>query len=142
MAQYLLLSPHIIGESQMWLPRGTVIGTNSDFPFDATPSNQMAGLDADGKAAVDQLHNTLYGRPPPWGDVQADLAASASRAEEEASSEPVSYSQAYERGLGEYKGKAVTDPLPPSPLAMSLSGDQSHTFGEIVGSTAAPTTRF
>jgi hypothetical protein len=127
----MLLAPHFLDRLY---PRGTLVGTGTDIPFAGTPSNQMAGLDAAGKAAVDKLHQALYGKPPPWGDIAATLETDLRRAAEEARSDPVSYQQARERGAKEYKGVPTESPLPPHSLSLTPpSGDPTHTFGEIVG---------
>ena len=127
--KYRLLVPHIIADRR--LEAGTEVGTDTPYPCTASPSTEMAGLDGAGKAAVEKLHMEKFGKAPPWGDMTAQGAEDARRAIEEAAADPVSYTQARERGLKQYKGVSTESPFPPgSVLPTSLGGDQSHTFGE------------
>jgi hypothetical protein len=128
--KYRLLAPHVIADA--WLPIGTEVGTGTAYRYPGPPSNQMAGLDDQGKAAVDKLFQDHYGIKPPWDDPTADpfaqLVADPKIADAEAKSDPVSYQQALEKGAKDYAGKPVTGPLPP-PSPMPLSGDHSIHIG-------------
>jgi len=127
--KYLLLVPHVINDRR--LEAGTEVGTDTPYPYTAPPSTEMAGLDSAGKAAVEKLHMEKFGKAPPWGDITSQGADDARRAIEEAATDPVSYTQARERGLKQYKGVSTESPFPPGSLSpTSLGGDQSHTFGE------------
>ena len=79
MARYRLRSDHVIGGQVV--PAGTEVGTDTDIPFDQVPSNQMEGLDDEGVAKVNELHQQLYGTDAPW---HSEAATETREADEKA----------------------------------------------------------
>jgi hypothetical protein len=139
--RYMLLATHVIADALLLM--GTEVGTGTPYAYPGVPSNQMAGLDEAGKAAVDKLFDELYGKDPPWMSANSpghpdNAAAVAKAADEEAKAPAVSYQQAVERGQKEFAGMPVTGPLP-SPSPMPLSGDHTITHGAILPMAMPPT---
>lgn len=64
MAKYRLMAAHHIGG--VVYPEGTEVGDDTKVPFDGAPSNQMMGLDDEGKEKVNELHQNLYGKDADW----------------------------------------------------------------------------
>jgi hypothetical protein len=98
--RYRLLVPHIIDGAPR--PAGTEVGDGTGIPYDATPSNQMEGVDDVGKRAVNELHQKLYGREAPWHAegsplqrARAEVHEARQNQREELKSEPVSHQQAW-----------------------------------------------
>jgi len=124
MAQYRLLAPHIYHNGVM-LETGTVVGDDTPYPwtYEANgqpmpPSNQMEGVDDDGKAKVEELHKKLYGEEAvtlgkPSEAVQAarDKEAADQKALDEGSA-PVSPQQQYDRKVAEDQAKAEAEGMP------------------------------
>jgi len=131
--KYRLLGPHVIGDC--WLPTGTEVGTDTPYPFPGHPSTQMEGLDDAGKAAVDAIHQALYGVKAPWTTPNPTM--DQYKPVPDAKSDSVSLAQAAERGEKEYQGKVVPVPLP-QPSQISLSGDHSITLGAPLETAVLP----
>lgn len=134
-AKYRLMSVHMIdGET---LPVGAEIGADTDRPYDATPSNQMMGLNEEGKRRVNEVHQKLYGKDAPWHDDRLYRAQEEARRSEqeqrqqEEEAAPVSYAQAHEQGK-EWQGKPATLPphlARPTPQSLTKGGDTSQLMG-------------
>jgi hypothetical protein len=133
MGRYRLLTQHMIGGHL--LEAGTEVGEGTGYPV-SEPSNQMEGVDETAKGRINELHQKLYGSDAPWHDaehplaqVQQDAEAAQAQREEEASQEPVSHQQAWERGHDEFRGAKLSGP-PGGPLvSRSISGDTSSANG-------------
>jgi hypothetical protein len=131
--QYRLRSPHII--EGVVVPAGTIVGEGTSYPT-AQPSNMMEGANEAGKGKINEFHQRLYGADAPWHDpkrqrdVVEDRKEQEKQRKEEEGAEPVSHSQALERGK-EWKGppnplvearQAGVPPAGPSPITGDRAG--------------------
>lgn len=133
--RYRLLTVHIIAGGSR--AAGTEVGTGTDIPYPGLPSNQMEGVDDEGKRRVNELHQKLYGQDAPWHNPDHPLALAREQdrealeaAKAEGESEPVSHQQAWERGAERYRDDTVVAPnfrAPPAPI--SIAGDTSIPLG-------------
>lgn len=125
MAKYKLLAEHVTSDG-MVLPAGTEVGDGTPYPWPMDPSNQMEGVDDDGKARVEAYWQERYGHGPdttPEAIAKAreeEAAASAKREEEIKAGPPVSDAQKEER-------EAEKPPEPPP--AQARGGVQSPSPG-------------
>ncbi len=148
MAKYRLLAEHVAPDGQV-LPAGTEVGDDTPYPWPMDPSNQMEGIDDDGKKRVDDFWKTHYGHefrhpdanPNLTDDQRAALEADeeAKKKEEEArkAGPPVSDQQRMER---EEEGKP-TEAVPPGPARQpSSTATASPTRGGVRASSPGPAT--
>lgn len=132
--KYRLLAPHVLPDGVI-LEEGTEVGDDTSWPWrypynnePMPPSNMMEGLDDEGKKAIEELHNKLYGQGPYWENSQPEEVRKAREAQAkeqeklDEDSEPVSEEQRreweYEKALE--KGDAPRG-LPPGPARQPSS---------------------
>ena len=125
MAKYKLLAEHVTSDGQV-LPAGTEVGDGTPYSWPMEPSNQMEGLDEDGKAKVDAFWQSRYGHPYQAPDVNPNLSdadKAALEAEEKAKVDaqkaieagpPVSEAQKLER-----EGKPPEPAPEPNPTSQA-----------------------
>lgn len=143
--KFRLLADHVNSDQQV-IPAGTKAGDDTAWTWrdrEGKPlpvSTQMDGLDDEGRQMVNDLHQTLYGRPAPYWEPIEAAPVRAAREKEAAEqqkldegSQPVSEQQARERAAAERAGKTGELPQPVS-TPPGPGRQPSHT------ATAAPTT--
>jgi hypothetical protein len=149
--KYRLLAEHVLADGQL-LEEGTEVGDDTPYPWRSPrgeplpPSTQMEGLDDEGRKAVDELHQKLYGAEPYWTEQNEDVRKAREKEAEDQrkldeDSEPVSAQQRAEREFAGREGdrdpatanvvlpRGATRGIPPGP-----GREPSST------ATAAPTT--
>lgn len=65
MAKYLLHAPHYTSDGR-YLTAGTAVGDDTNQPWNDEVTNQMEGLDDEGREKVQELHKRLYNADAPW----------------------------------------------------------------------------
>lgn len=124
MAQYRLLSEHVTPEGIV-LEEGTIVGDDTPWPWryahnnePMPPSNQMEGIDDEGKEKIKELNRKLYGEEAPHTVGPSEAVQAARKKEEEDNkkaeegAEPVSSMQRYERHMQEEYKKADEEGMP------------------------------
>ena len=132
MAKYKLLSDHVAPDGRI-VPAGTVVED-----WQPGPSNQMEGMDDEGKQKVKELHQQLYGTDGPQPTPEASEADKKAEEEERKTveGEPVS-----EQQRREFEALKKDEPLPreaprsPTVTASPTRGGQRPSPG-----TATPKT--
>ena len=144
--KFKLLAQHVLADGQL-LEEGTEVGDDTPYPWrnrdgsPQKPSNQMLGLDDEGRKMVEDLHMELYGTKP------ADLVdedvlkarADETKAQEELdkNSEPVSDRQRVERQMAEAraKGEEAAEPRVVSATATAspTRGGATHPSPGVAG---------
>lgn len=113
---YRLRTDHVIQDRVV--PAGTLVGVGQEFPWYGPVTNQMEGVDDAGRAEVNKVHQTLYGRDAVWQDKpENDPKLLDEQQKEIEAAAPVSHQQASEQDK-EWKG-----PPPPAPLVLNKGGD-------------------
>ena len=103
MARYRLRIDHVIEDRIV--PAGTEVGEGTDIPFDQAPSNQMEGVDDEGRRKVNELHQRLYGADAPWHTEEAEECRKADQGAAER--------QRKEEAASGHRATASARPMPP-----------------------------
>lgn len=124
MAQYRLLAEHVTPEGVV-LEAGTVVGDDTSYPWryahnnePMPPSNQMEGVDDEGREKIKELNRKLYGEDAPHTVGPSEEVQAARKQQEdenkkaEEGSEPVSPMQRYERKAAEDQKAAEEAGMP------------------------------
>lgn len=148
MAKYRLLVEHSTSDGRV-LPAGTEVGDGTPEPWPMEPSNQMEGLDDDGKKRVDEFWQSRYGHPKPGENpnLSDDAKRQLAKEEEEkvkaeeakAKGPPVSEAQKAEREA-EAEGRPSRGIPPGAAPGPSSTATASPTRGGVTAPSPGPAT--
>jgi len=139
--QYRLLGPHVTADGVV-LDTGTIVGDDTPWPWrypynnePMPPSNQMEGVDDEGKKNIEVLQKKLYGEdmlernkvPEPVQQAREKEAKEQEKLDE--NSKPVSAEQKWERKELEEREKDEKEgmPKPRTPPIKPGEGPSVHT---------------